>query len=201
MKGINWLIQCLILKIGKQLGQLNCRWFFFFCKQFPLFAADGEFTQRMERFKAPALQASPTNSESPASSCQRSCSNFVSDIQQKLQSTTTPSTKQASRIRQVGPPGSVEVCRFYLRQKKVIEAFQNLLLFLLVTFDHLFNERFQLDIWMAHKKSLPCEQERELELNQLPFNPISENAWLKRSSSDSSLTQVGLYLYLNSFYC
>uniref|UniRef100_A0A8C7ZCB2 Anillin homology domain-containing protein n=1 Tax=Oryzias sinensis TaxID=183150 RepID=A0A8C7ZCB2_9TELE len=93
--------------------------------------ADGEFTQRMERFKAPALQASPTNSESPASSCQRSCSNFVSDIQQKLQSTTTPSTKQASRIR----------------------------------------------------------QERELELNQLPFNPISENAWLKRSSSDSSLTQ------------
>ncbi|XP_078805121.1 anillin, actin binding protein 2 isoform X13 [Oryzias latipes] len=94
--------------------------------------ADGEFTQRMERFKAPALQASPTNSESPASSCQRSCSNFVSDIQQKLQSTTTPSTKQASRIR----------------------------------------------------------QERELELNQLPFNPISENAWLKRSSSDSSLTQA-----------
>lgn len=44
-----------------------------------------------------------------------------------------------------------------------------------------------------------CEQERELELNQLPFNPIRENALLKRSSSDSSLTQVGLIVYLFSF--
>ncbi|RVE72304.1 hypothetical protein OJAV_G00060520 [Oryzias javanicus] len=93
--------------------------------------ADGEFTQRMERFKGPALQTTPTNAPSPAGSGQRSCSSFVSDIQQKLQSTTTPSSKQASRIR----------------------------------------------------------QERELELNQLPFNPIRENALLKRSSSDSSLTQ------------
>ncbi|KAF6724498.1 Actin-binding protein anillin [Oryzias melastigma] len=93
--------------------------------------ADGEFTQRMERFKAPALQATPTKTPSPAGSDQRSCSSLVSDIQHKLQSTTTPSSKQASRIR----------------------------------------------------------QERELELNQLPFNPIRENALLKRSSSDSSLTQ------------
>lgn len=35
-------------------------------------------------------------------------------------------------------------------------------------------------------------QEREEELNHLPFQPISENAWLKRSSSDPSLSQVGL---------
>uniref|UniRef100_A0A3B3DT44 Anillin, actin binding protein 2 n=1 Tax=Oryzias melastigma TaxID=30732 RepID=A0A3B3DT44_ORYME len=86
----------------------------------------------MERFKAPALQATPTKTPSPAGSDQRSCSSLVSDIQHKLQSTTTPSSKQASRIR----------------------------------------------------------QERELELNQLPFNPIRENALLKRSSSDSSLTQA-----------
>lgn len=35
-------------------------------------------------------------------------------------------------------------------------------------------------------------QEREKELNQLQFQPISENAWLKRSSSDPSLTEVGV---------
>ncbi|KAM7003275.1 anillin, actin binding protein 2 isoform 2-T2 [Tautogolabrus adspersus] len=92
---------------------------------------EGEFSQRMERFKAPLFQASPAPTPSSANPCPRSCSNFVSDIQQKLQGTTTPSSKQAVRMR----------------------------------------------------------QERELELNQLHFQPISENAWLKRSSSDPTLTQ------------
>ncbi|XP_014825067.1 PREDICTED: actin-binding protein anillin-like isoform X7 [Poecilia mexicana] len=92
-----------------------------------------EFHQRLERFKAPASQADTTQTPSPASSCLRPRSGFVSGIQQKLQCTTTPSSKQASIIR----------------------------------------------------------QERELELNQLPFQPISKNAWLKRCSSDSSITQGG----------
>ncbi|XP_060892312.1 anillin, actin binding protein 2 isoform X9 [Labrus mixtus] len=92
---------------------------------------EGEFTQRKERFKAPLFQASPAPTPSSANPCPKSCSNFVSDIQQKLQGTTTPSSKQAVRMR----------------------------------------------------------QERELELNQLHFQPISENAWLKRSSSDPTLTQ------------
>ncbi|XP_008296203.1 anillin, actin binding protein 2 isoform X2 [Stegastes partitus] len=92
---------------------------------------EGEFSQRMERFK-PLLPTSPAPSLSPANTCLRTRSDFVSEIQQKLQGTTTPSSKQTSRIR----------------------------------------------------------QEREQELSQLPFQPISENAWLKRSSSDSSLAQV-----------
>ncbi|KAM4553169.1 anillin, actin binding protein 2 [Fundulus diaphanus] len=93
---------------------------------------EDEFHQRMERFnKAPVSQANTTQTPSPASTCPRTRSDFVCDIQQKLQCTTTPSSKQASIIR----------------------------------------------------------QERELELNQLPFQPISENAWLKRCSSDSSITQ------------
>uniref|UniRef100_A0A3Q2PYY0 Anillin-like n=1 Tax=Fundulus heteroclitus TaxID=8078 RepID=A0A3Q2PYY0_FUNHE len=93
---------------------------------------EDEFHQRMERFnKAPVSQANTTQTPSPGSTCPRSRSDFVCDIQQKLQCTTTPSSKQASIIR----------------------------------------------------------QERELELNQLPFQPISENAWLKRCSSDSSITQ------------
>ncbi|KAM4572183.1 anillin, actin binding protein 2 isoform 2-T2 [Odontesthes bonariensis] len=91
---------------------------------------EGEFNQRMERFKAPLAQDSPTLMQSPTNACPRTRSNFVCGIQQKLQCSTTPSSTQASRIR----------------------------------------------------------QEREKELNQLPFLPISENAWLKRSSSDSSLT-------------
>uniref|UniRef100_A0A3P8SC19 Anillin, actin binding protein 2 n=1 Tax=Amphiprion percula TaxID=161767 RepID=A0A3P8SC19_AMPPE len=94
---------------------------------------EGEFSQRMERFKAPVPQVSPAPSLSPANTCPRTRSDFVSGIQQKLQGTMTPSSKQASRIR----------------------------------------------------------QEREQELSQLQFQPISENVWLKRSSSDSSLTQVG----------
>ncbi|XP_027128198.1 anillin, actin binding protein 2 isoform X2 [Larimichthys crocea] len=93
---------------------------------------EGEFHQRVERFEAPLVfQATPGPITSPANPCPRSCTNFVSGIQQKLQGTTTPSSKQASRLR----------------------------------------------------------QEREQELSQLQFQPISENAWLKRSSSDPSLTQ------------
>lgn len=36
-------------------------------------------------------------------------------------------------------------------------------------------------------------QERRLELSKL--RPISENAWLKRSNSDSSLSQVGSFFF------
>ncbi|XP_039989192.1 anillin isoform X6 [Xiphias gladius] len=92
---------------------------------------EGEFNQRMERFKAPVFQAGPT--PSPTTLYPRSRSNFVSGIHQKLQGTTTPSSKQASLMR----------------------------------------------------------QEREHELSQLHLQPISENAWLKRSSSDPSLAQQG----------
>ncbi|XP_038561791.1 anillin isoform X6 [Micropterus salmoides] len=94
---------------------------------------EGEFNQRMERFKVPVFQASLGSTLSPANPCPEIRSNFVSGIQNKLHSSTTPSSKQASRIR----------------------------------------------------------QEREQELNQLHFQPISENAWLKRSSSDPSLNQQG----------
>uniref|UniRef100_A0A3P8UKT0 Anillin, actin binding protein 2 n=1 Tax=Cynoglossus semilaevis TaxID=244447 RepID=A0A3P8UKT0_CYNSE len=88
-----------------------------------------EFNQRLERFKVPVFEPSPTQN---SASCSRTRSNFVSDIHQKLQGDTTPSSKQASRMR----------------------------------------------------------QEREQELSKLQFQPISENAWLKRSSSDSSVTQA-----------
>ncbi|KAM7396309.1 hypothetical protein PAMP_019358 [Pampus punctatissimus] len=93
---------------------------------------EGEFNQRLERFKVPVFQASPAPTLSPANLCPLSRSSFVSGIQQKLQGTATPSSRQASLIR----------------------------------------------------------QQREQELNQLPIQPISENAWLKRSSSDPSLSQV-----------
>ncbi|XP_073327474.1 anillin, actin binding protein 2 isoform X3 [Pagrus major] len=93
--------------------------------------SEGEFNQRMERFKVPVFQASPAPTQSPADPCPRTCSNFVSGIQQKLQDSTTPSSKQASRMRD--------------------------------------------------------ERKQELSLLQ----PISENAWLKRSSSDPSLTEQG----------
>ncbi|XP_062245310.1 anillin, actin binding protein 2 isoform X3 [Platichthys flesus] len=92
---------------------------------------EGEFSQRMGRFKVPVLQTGLT--PSPSSLCSRTRSNLVSDIHQKLQGTTTPSSKQASRIR----------------------------------------------------------QERDQEISQLHFQPISENAWLKRSSSDPLLAQQG----------
>ncbi|XP_056137710.1 anillin, actin binding protein 2 [Lampris incognitus] len=90
---------------------------------------EGEFNQRLERFSAPVFEDSATSS--PTGSCPRPRSNFVSDIQQKLQESVTPSSKQASRIR----------------------------------------------------------QEREQELRLLHCQPISENAWLKRRSSDSSLVE------------
>ncbi|XP_060932454.1 anillin, actin binding protein 2 [Limanda limanda] len=90
---------------------------------------EGEFSQRMGRFKVPVLQTGLT--PSPSSLCSRTRSNLVSDIHEKLQGTTTPSSKQASRIR----------------------------------------------------------QERDQEISQLHFQPISENAWLKRSSSDPLLAQ------------
>ncbi|XP_062276827.1 anillin, actin binding protein 2 [Scomber scombrus] len=85
---------------------------------------EGELNQRMERFKVPVFQASPSPSQSPV--CPLTRSNFVSGIHQKLHDTMSSSSKQASLIR----------------------------------------------------------QERTQELNQLQFQPISENAWLKRSSSD-----------------
>uniref|UniRef100_A0A3P8NP93 PH domain-containing protein n=1 Tax=Astatotilapia calliptera TaxID=8154 RepID=A0A3P8NP93_ASTCA len=85
----------------------------------------------MERFKMASFQSSPTNTPSPANQYPRTRSSFVSVIQQKLQGSTTPSSKQVSRIR----------------------------------------------------------QEREHELSQVPFQPIAENAWLKRSSSDSALAE------------
>ncbi|XP_068170239.1 anillin, actin binding protein 2 isoform X2 [Antennarius striatus] len=98
------------------------------CKQHLL--GEGEFHQRLERFKAPVFQTSPASTPSPTSTCPQICSNFVSDIQQKLQCVTTPSSQQASRMR----------------------------------------------------------EERKQELRQL--QPISQNAWLKRSSSDPMLNQA-----------
>ncbi|XP_033978092.1 anillin isoform X9 [Trematomus bernacchii] len=94
---------------------------------------EGEFNQRLERFKVPVFQIAPPTTASSANISPRTPSKFVSAIQQKLQGSAAPSSLQASRIR----------------------------------------------------------QQREQELNQLPFQPISENAWLKRSSSDPSLSQQG----------
>ncbi|CAK6975103.1 anillin isoform X4 [Scomber scombrus] len=90
---------------------------------------EGELNQRMERFKVPVFQTSPSPSQSPV--CPLTRSNFVSGIHQKLHDTMSSSSKQASLIR----------------------------------------------------------QERTQELNQLQFQPISENAWLKRSSSDPTSLQ------------
>lgn len=56
----------------------------------------------MERFKEPVFQASPAPAKSPPNPSPRPSSNFVSDIQQKLQCTATPSSQQASRMREVG---------------------------------------------------------------------------------------------------
>ncbi|XP_026222286.1 anillin isoform X2 [Anabas testudineus] len=89
---------------------------------------EGEFSQRMERFKLPVCKSDPA--PSPANPCPRTRSNLVSGIHQKLQGSPT-SSEQASRIR----------------------------------------------------------QEREKEFSRLHFQPISENPWLKRSSSDPSLNQ------------
>ncbi|KAK5868001.1 hypothetical protein PBY51_012448 [Eleginops maclovinus] len=92
---------------------------------------EGEFNQRLERFKVPVFQFGPPTTASSANLSPRTPSKFVSAIQQKLQDSAAPSSMQASQIR----------------------------------------------------------QQREQELNQLPFQPISENAWLKRSTSDPSLSQ------------
>ncbi|XP_029951584.1 anillin-like [Salarias fasciatus] len=89
------------------------------------------FNQRLERFKVPVFPGTSSSSPSLSKACPLTRSDFVNVIQQKLKGATTPSSKQASRLR----------------------------------------------------------QEREQELNQLQFQPISENAWLKRSSSDPSFSQ------------
>ncbi|XP_054632143.1 anillin isoform X7 [Dunckerocampus dactyliophorus] len=93
--------------------------------------SEADFHQRMVCFKGPLFQAGPDTTHSPAKPRPRNLSSVVSGIQHKLQGDATPSSKQASRIR----------------------------------------------------------QEREQELNQLHLQPIRENAWLKRSSSDPSLSQ------------
>lgn len=68
-------------------------------------SGEGEFNQRLERFKVPDSQASPAPALSQVNHSPRPCSNFVSDIQQKLQCSTTPSSQQASRLREVGSGG------------------------------------------------------------------------------------------------
>ncbi|XP_061612561.1 anillin, actin binding protein 2 isoform X2 [Phyllopteryx taeniolatus] len=50
-------------------------------------------------------------------------------------------------------------------------------------------QKLQGDATPSSQQFSRIRQEREQELNQLPFQPISENAWLKRSSSDPLLFQ------------
>uniref|UniRef100_A0A9J8BF73 Anillin, actin binding protein 2 n=1 Tax=Cyprinus carpio carpio TaxID=630221 RepID=A0A9J8BF73_CYPCA len=88
---------------------------------------EGEFSSRLECFKAPT----PLNSPGRTTPCTRNLSSFVHGIQQQLNTAVTPSSKEASRIRQA----------------------------------------------------------RENELRQLKVQPVAENMWLKRSLSDSSLTE------------
>ncbi|KTF78735.1 hypothetical protein cypCar_00017986, partial [Cyprinus carpio] len=87
----------------------------------------GEFSSRLQRFKAPT----PLNSPSRSTPCTLNLSSFVHGIQKQLNTAVTPSSKEASRIRQA----------------------------------------------------------REDELSQLKVQPVAENMWLKRSLSDSSLTE------------
>ncbi|XP_064786209.1 anillin-like isoform X3 [Oncorhynchus masou masou] len=92
---------------------------------------EAEFISRVERFKSPTTpQASPL----PANRWPRTLSNAVTNLQLKLEASDTPSSKQASRIR----------------------------------------------------------QEREEELRLVRAQPITENVFLKRSLSDSSLTEADL---------
>ncbi|XP_067245290.1 anillin, actin binding protein 2 isoform X1 [Chanodichthys erythropterus] len=91
---------------------------------------EGEFSSRLQRFKAPT----PLNSPAPSTPCTRNLSSFVHGIQQQLNAAVTPSTKEASRIRQA----------------------------------------------------------REDELRLLKVQPVADNMWLKRSLSDSSLTEEEL---------
>ncbi|XP_016339076.1 actin-binding protein anillin-like isoform X1 [Sinocyclocheilus anshuiensis] len=88
---------------------------------------EGEFSSRLQRFKA----RTPLNSPSSSTPCTRNLSSFVHGIQKQLNTAVTPSSKEASRIRQA----------------------------------------------------------RENELRQLKVQPVAENMWLKRSLSDSSLTE------------
>ncbi|XP_026142901.1 anillin, actin binding protein 2 isoform X3 [Carassius auratus] len=88
---------------------------------------EGEFSSRLQRFKAPT----PLNSPSLSTPCTLNLSSFVHGIQKQLNTAVTPSSKEASRIRQA----------------------------------------------------------RENELSQLKVQPVAENMWLKRSLSDSSLTE------------
>ncbi|XP_068595054.1 anillin, actin binding protein 2 [Brachionichthys hirsutus] len=96
----------------------------------PHLLGEGEFHQRLERFKLPLCQPSPAPMPSPTGTFPQVSANFISGIQQKLQCPTTPSSQQACVMR----------------------------------------------------------EERKQELSQL--QPISQNAWLKRSSSDSMLSQA-----------
>ncbi|KAL7871005.1 hypothetical protein SRHO_G00085020 [Serrasalmus rhombeus] len=88
---------------------------------------EGEFTSRLERFKTPTPDSSPV----PSTPSMRQLSSFVHNMQQQLNTTVTPSTKEATRIRQA----------------------------------------------------------REDELKLLRVQPLTENMWLKRSLSDSSLAE------------
>uniref|UniRef100_A0A3B4D5A6 Anillin homology domain-containing protein n=1 Tax=Pygocentrus nattereri TaxID=42514 RepID=A0A3B4D5A6_PYGNA len=88
---------------------------------------EGEFTSRLERFKTPTPDSSPV----PSTPSTRQLSSFVHNMQQQLNTTVTPSTKEATRIRQA----------------------------------------------------------REDELKLLRVQPLTENMWLKRSLSDSSLAE------------
>ncbi|XP_057204145.1 anillin, actin binding protein 2 isoform X2 [Triplophysa rosa] len=91
---------------------------------------DGEFSSRQQRFKPPT----PLNSPGRLTPCTRNLSSFVHGIQKQLNATVTPSSKEASRIRQA----------------------------------------------------------RVEELRLLKVQPVGENMWLKRSLSDSSLTEEEL---------
>lgn len=58
---------------------------------------EGEFSSRLQRFKAPT----PLNSPGRSTPCTLNLSSFVHGIQQQLNAAVTPSSKEASRIRQV----------------------------------------------------------------------------------------------------
>ncbi|XP_066540264.1 anillin, actin binding protein 2 isoform X2 [Hoplias malabaricus] len=98
-----------------------------------------EFNSRLERFKSPTEDSSPT----PSTSCVLQISSFVQNIQQQLNSALTPSSKEANLIRQA----------------------------------------------------------REDELRLLRVTPLSENMWLKRSLSDSSLAERTRKMHWPSFQC
>ncbi|KAL0968257.1 hypothetical protein UPYG_G00264380 [Umbra pygmaea] len=98
---------------------------------------DAEFISRVERFTAPVT---PQTSPLPTNRCPFTLSDTVTNLQMKLEAGDTPSSKQASRIR----------------------------------------------------------QEREEELRLLR-RPITENAFLKRSFSDTSLTERSTSSVSSSF--